>query len=442
MSSPSPQIGFVSTRFGVNTDISVESVKWAQVLWDHYFTSYWYAGELERDPNISMIVPEADFLHPDVLSINERAFGKQHRDAQLNKMILELAEYLKRTLYEFVNKFSLDLLIIENALSIPVHIPLGLAIREFISETDFPAVAHHYDFIWEHERFAINAIDDLLADTFPPSLPSLQHVTINSIAQEELALRRSEPSVLVPSVLDFEQPIVDQNGVNINSELYKNFRSDIGLEPDDILFLQPTQIVPRKGIEDSINMIAKLNNQKCKLVVTGSAIDGDVEADGEYFPALQDLALNAGVDLRFVSSLISDYDRENEKGERIYSKWAAYENADLIMFPSSHENLGNTILEAVFFRKPIVVKRFQVFQRDFEPKGFRMIQIDSFLSESAVNGIRQVLNDPAYCKSMVDHNYNLANHYFSYSTLRRKLHSLVTGLVDPELSTAFQSKWN
>ena len=41
---------------------------------------------------------------------------------------------------------------------------------------------------------------------FPPTLPSIEHVTINSFAQHDLSWRTGASSILVPNVLDFENP--------------------------------------------------------------------------------------------------------------------------------------------------------------------------------------------------------------------------------------------
>ena len=44
------KIGFVSTRFAGTDGVSLESAKWARILWDHQHISHWYAGKLDRDP--------------------------------------------------------------------------------------------------------------------------------------------------------------------------------------------------------------------------------------------------------------------------------------------------------------------------------------------------------------------------------------------------------
>ena len=60
---------------------------------------------------------------------------------------------------------------------------------EVIAETGIPAIAHHHDFAWERERFTVTSGADYLAAAFPPTLPSLVHVVINTMQQKELAGR-------------------------------------------------------------------------------------------------------------------------------------------------------------------------------------------------------------------------------------------------------------
>ena len=90
------------------------------------------------------------------------------------------------------------MLIPQNILAIPMHVPLGLAMTEVIAETGLPTIAHHHDFAWERERFVVNAVNDYLHAAFPPSLPHMEHVVINSMAQKELARRSAFPSVVIP----------------------------------------------------------------------------------------------------------------------------------------------------------------------------------------------------------------------------------------------------
>ena len=94
-------IGFVGTRFAGTDGVSLESAKWAQILWDHRNVSYWYGGKLDRDPAISMEVPEAYFYDRENVLINEQVFGVRTRTPRITKKLYELSEYLKGTLYNF-----------------------------------------------------------------------------------------------------------------------------------------------------------------------------------------------------------------------------------------------------------------------------------------------------------------------------------------------------
>lgn len=415
-------IGFVGTRFSGTDGVSLESAKWAQILWDHKNISYWYAGKLDRDPAISMQVPEAYFYDRNNVLINEQVFGVRTRTPRITKNIYELSEHLKGTLYEFVEKYDIEIMIVENALCIPMHIPLGLAITHFISETGIPTIAHHHDFYWERSRFAVNAVEDLLRMAFPPSLPSIQHVTINSFAQNDLSWRTGNSSILVPNVLDFETepPQID--------EWTADMRAEIGLSPDDILLLQPTRVVPRKGIEHSISLVAQLKNPRCKLVVSHESGD---EGDG-YLSALTELALNQGVDLRFIYARVGDQRAKDAQGRKIFTLEDAYAISDFITYPSLYEGFGNALLEAFYFRKPVLVNRYSIFVADIEPRGFEVIKMDGFLTRDVVDSVRLVLEDAEYRERIVNHNYELCKAFFSYSVLRRKLRALITNVTGLE----------
>ncbi len=240
------RIGFVSTRFAGTDGVSLESAKWAKVLWDSGHVSHWYAGRLDRQPEISLCIPEAHFEHPENVWINQRIWGHTKRNPLVTNRIQDMAAYLKQSLYEFTNRFDISFLILENSLSIPMHVPLGIAITEFLAETNMPAIAHHHDFYWERTRFSVNAVPDYLDMAFPPRNPVLRHVVINEAAQEELSWRKGVPSMRIPNVFDFENPPA------IPDDYASDVRSSLGFSTDDILILQPTRVVPRKGIELAI----------------------------------------------------------------------------------------------------------------------------------------------------------------------------------------------
>jgi glycosyltransferase involved in cell wall biosynthesis len=415
----SERVGFISTRFEGLDGVSLESAKWAEVLWGHGHVSYWYGGRLDRDPGVSFCVPEVFFGHEENMWINRRIIGKIFRSPVVTSRIMEIAGYLKKTLYEFVRRFDLTFLIIENALSIPMHVPLGIAITEFLGETRFPAVAHHNDFYWERDRFAVNAVADLLEMAFPPRDPNLQHVVINQAAQEELSWRKGISSTLIPNVLDFENnpPSIDEYSSDV--------RESIGLDPDDIVILQPTRVVPRKGIEHSIKLVEMLGDPRYKLVVSHDA--GDEGYD--YLYMLQEVAHESNVDMRFISTRVGDRRGFDRKGEKVYRLWDLYPHAGLVTYPSLYEGFGNAFLESIYFRIPVLINRYNIFTRDIEPKGFNLPVMNGYVSKKVVDNVRLLLEDEEYKNRIMDYNYEKASRFFSYSVLRRSLKTLITNVT-------------
>lgn len=413
------RVGFVSTRFAGNDGVSLESAKWAEVLWEDRNVSFWYAGLLDRDPSISMCVPEAHFAHPEIAWINKYIWGISKRPPIVSERIREVAEYLKSTLYEFVDKFDINLLIPQNVLTIPMQLPLGIAVTEFIAETQIPVIAHHHDFYWERSRFSINSVHDYLDMAFPARGNSVRHVVINQAAQEQLSLRKGVSSLLIPNVFHFEAdpPKVDNYS--------KDFRQEIGIAEDDILVLQPTRVVARKGIEHAIKLISQLNNPRCKLVITHESGD----EGPEYKHMIEELAAEENVDLRFVDDRVSEFRQLDQSGRKNYTLWDIYPHADLVTFPSIYEGFGNALLEAFYFKVPVVINRYSIFAQDIEPKGFRLPIMDGFVNTRVVNEVKRLLSDSDYRESIVNDNYELAKKFYGYGALRRSLRTIITSLT-------------
>jgi len=169
------RIGFISTRFSGTDGVSLETAKWVAVLERRGDTCFYFAGLSDRPAGRSRVVPEAFSHHPSVEAITQAAFAGDWgtatqaraahpeivalykdsfsmyvRPPQVTRQVQALTDYLKEHLYAFTRDFELELLIVENALALPINLPLGLALTEFIAETGYPTIAHHHDFHWEH----------------------------------------------------------------------------------------------------------------------------------------------------------------------------------------------------------------------------------------------------------------------------------------------------
>ncbi|HKZ70012.1 MAG TPA: glycosyltransferase family 4 protein [Anaerolineales bacterium] len=440
------RIGFVSTRFAGTDGVSLETEKWAAVLERLSHTCFYFAGQCDRPAERSRVVPEAffgheaidaiamaafsddwgapelvEFANPEIYDIYTTSYSSRLRPPNVTRRIHELADYLQKQLYAFVRDFELELLIVENALTIPMNIPLGLALTEFIAETGFPTIAHHHDFYWERQRFLVNCVADYLSMAFPPNLPSIRHVVINSLAAQQLSLRTGLSAMLIPNVMDFEHPPAPPD------EYARDVYAALGLAPDERLFLQPTRVVQRKGIEHAIELTRRLG-LKARLIISHASGD----ENDNYERRVREFAEMLAVPVNFVSDIIRDRRGQTPDGRKIYTLWDVYPHANLVTYPSTLEGFGNAFLEAVYFRKPIAVNNYSIFDVDIKPKGFRVIEFDGYITETTLRQTRQVLADSELARQMAEENYRLAKRYYSYAVLKRRLQTLIADCFGEE----------
>jgi glycosyltransferase involved in cell wall biosynthesis len=408
------RVGIVSTRLAGTDGVSLEAEKWADILRELGFTCYYFAGELDRPEELSYLVPEAHFTNPEIRAIYDLAFAGDTRDRSLTGRINAMTNLLKDHLYRFVEKFGIGLLIPQNALTIPMNIPLGVALTHFIAETGIPTLAHHHDFYWERDRFAVNAVMDYLNMAFPPNQPSILHAVINSFAEEQVNFRVGISAEVIPNIMDFENPPPPPD------DYTANIRKDLGIAEDELLILQPTRVVQRKGIEHAIELVHQLG-LKAKLVISHAS--GDEGWD--YQNRLKEYSKLMQVDTIFVDDIIDEKRGTTADGRKIYTLDDVYPYADLVTYPSTIEGFGNAFLEAVYFKRPIVVNAYAIYLKDIKPKGFDVIELTGYVTPAAVEETRRVLSDPERCRQMVEHNYELGRRYFSYSYLKRRIQHVV-----------------
>jgi glycosyltransferase involved in cell wall biosynthesis len=411
------RIGFISTRFEGTDGVSLETAKWALVFEEMGHTCFYFAGKCDRPDEVSYVVPEAFFHHPEMDELHDLLFSRATRPVEVTERIHRLKEHFKQHLYAFVSRFDIDLLIIENALSIPVHVPLGMAITELIAETGYPTIGHHHDMAWERQRFQVNSVNDYLAMAFPPNLASIRHVVINSVAASQLALRTGISSLVIPNVMDFDHPPAAPDTYTTS------VRADLGVLPGEKFILQPTRVVQRKGIEHAIELVSRLE-MPARLVISHAAGD-----EGRaYEKRVRSYAARMGVPALFVADLIQQERALLADGRKVYTLDDIYPYADLVTYPSEIEGFGNAFLEAVFFHRPIVVNTYSIYEIDIKPKGFAAIEFDGFVTDECVDQVREVLNDGVRVQEMAEMNYHIARRHYSYSILQYHFRALLTEL--------------
>jgi mannosylglucosylglycerate synthase len=414
------RIGFIATRLSGTDGVTLEVEKWSHVLKQMGHELYFCAGELGSYAKDGHHIPKLHFADRSIQSLSRRAFeGKGDEDGhQLTNQIYSFADELRAPLRKFIRENRLNLIIVQNALTIPMNIPLGVCLSGLIAELGINTIAHHHDFFWERQRYQTNAILDLLDVSFPAKLPTIQHVTINSIAKNRLKARRGIDSVVIPNVHDFATPPPGLDEYN------RDFREALGLDKESVFILQPTRVIQRKGIELAIELVSRLGIPKARFYITHRSDDEGLA----YWHWLKREAQVMGVQVQLIDHLIGNT-RAKLKEHKVYSIWDAYPHADLVTFPSLYEGFGNALLETVYFKRLTVVNRYPVYNADIRPLGFKFIEMDGFVDENTILETKRLLQNPDQVREMAETNYAIAREHFSYEVLKIRLEELLANCI-------------
>lgn len=410
------KIWFISTRIAGNDGVSLEAVRWRTILTRMGHKVTFVAGELDR---AGILIPELHFSNQKVVELHDKVVYSKNHFKKVEREVFDMAGTIEGKLREAFNGHRPDMLIIANCLSLPMHFPLAVALTRIIEELKLPTIARHHDFWWERKRFMKSTCFPFFKRWFPPVSNYIKHVTINSITQAELKEKLGIESVVIPDTFDYV------GRKNQKDKFNSTFRKDFGIAKDDIVFLQATRIVPRKRIEIAIDLVKKLNNPKIVLVIAGRAGD----EGREYFDKLQELALDAKIRVVYAGEFI-DFNRKiNTDRRKIYTLWDAFLASDFMTYPSEVEGFGNQYIESVYFKKPVIITPYPVYERDIKSLGFESIEINKILKTKDIKLVNEFINNNEMVKEMVDKNFELGRKHFSYEATEEKISLIIDSIL-------------
>lgn len=451
------KIAFFHNALGKTDGVSLEVDKWRACLEEEGHTVLYCAGN--DDAKGVYCIPELSFFHPISRKILENATVKlvDYTEDELKHAILEQKEVIKTQLLQFINENRVEILIPNNLLSVGYHLPALIALSEVIEETELPTIAHNHDFYFEEsgEVHPTCEVAQAILDKYvPPAFPNVRNIVINRIAQGALKERKGIEARVVPNVFDFSQPAWKEDEFN------SDFRETFGIRDNDIVFLQATRVMDRKGIELAIDLLAELekdqnrNKLSSQPLYNGRQFTGDSKfillcaghieefgASGDYVERLKARAEKLGVDLRFVGHRIK-HSRGSSSEGKIFSLWDSYVHADFVTYPSLWEGWGNQFIEAIFAKLPVAVFEYPVFTSDLAGDGFAVVSLGNEASRSSdglatvapailSQAAEQVINllvDGDKRSAAVDINFNRANERYSYSALKKIIATIFSEL--------------
>jgi mannosylglucosylglycerate synthase len=413
------RIGIVSTRLAGVDGVTFETAKWELALTRMGHEVRMCSGAVDALRPSARLVPPMHFAWPPAARVTAAAFDPNSDADAVREEIHRLADLLVPVLDQWMDSERIELLIVENAWAIPMHLPLAVALRRIVERRGIVAIGHHHDYWWERERFAGCVVPDILTDAFPPDLPNVRHVSINSLAAAQLRSRRGLDSLVVPNVFDFERP-----RPRPHPAVRRRMRTELGMNEHGLLVVQPTRVVPRKGIELAIDLVGRLGDPDAVLLITSPA--GDEGLD--YLVELERQATAAGIRLRYAADRFEP-DLEGKPVGPAHTLHDAYLAADLITYPSLYEGYGNALIEAVFYGKPVVVNRYSVYVADIAPLGLQFIEIDGAVTDDTIAEVRSALANPQRQARIAQRNFEIARRRLSYKVLRRRLRRLLGEVV-------------
>ena len=343
------------------------------------------------------------------------AFDPDSDPTAVRAEIDRLADLLLPVLHDWAEINALDALVVENAWAIPMQLPLGIALRRLVEERRLPTIGHHHDYWWERDRFATCVVPEVLKEAFPPDLPWVHHVSINSLAAAQLRARRGLDSTVVANVFDF-----GEQRPRRSPAVRRRLRHELGMNERGLLVVQPTRVVPRKGIELAIELVGRLEDPDAVLLITSPA--GDEGLD--YLVELERLAERHLVRLAYAADRFAP-DDDGKPIRPAHSLHDAYLAADLITYPSLYEGFGNALLEALYYGVPVVVNRYPVYVADIAPLGLRLIEIEGAITDDTIEEVRLLLANPRKIQENARHNFAIGQQHLSYALLRRRLGRLI-----------------
>ncbi len=443
------RIAFIAGKLGDVDGVSLEVDKWIKVLRELGHEIFVMAGDF---PNTVENVPEENhFLIPEIgfgtrtqKEIEDLAFpyitsnklsapADDETQRQLLSRIWKEGVDAANKIQNFFFAHGIDVMIGENTNAMPMSILAGVAIYTIATERNMACLFHHHDFWWERSRFYNNHISEFLNKVMPPTAPGIEHAVISSYAEHVLFTFKRINAHVVPNCEDFSNPPVKDD---YNNDLRENF----GIKDDELFVLQPTRIVPRKKIEDSVRFLGafvrKFPKYEGKIRFIISLYAGDEGA--EYLPQVESLAKSQGIRMEVFADRIAAVRGTDAQGRKIYTNRDVLVNADFATYLPVWEGFGNALLEAWAARLLTVVSTYLIYKTDIRAIGPRGVEITDNYDENghliipnqALEDLETILQNPKLKKTIVDHNFEVAKGAFSLETLKEILDNILTDYGD------------
>ncbi len=308
---------------------------------------------------------------------------------------------------------NIDICIVHQALSMHFNLALTYALvkltKDLHKKIKFIVWTHDSTFLDENytKKFA------KFKKIFPWKLLSVKHtnikyVVISSTRQKQLA------QLFGCSTKQFE---FIPNGIDVAkfynlSKYTQSLVKDYDLLNQDLITVLPNRILPRKNIEQAINIVYELKKMgiKIKFILTG-IYDYQNPQSADYYQKIQKLVEknNLKKDVIF----LNQYKPKN--GEQINLRnlkvSELYYLADFLIFPSKIEGFGRQIVEAGITKTPVVCSDIGPFKETAQKDSlyFKINEDPKKTAKNIIKFLESIPTSRAFRRQIRD--YSLINIY-------------------------------
>ncbi|MBU4561074.1 hypothetical protein KKG20_02230, partial [bacterium] len=303
-------------------------------------------------------------------------FWREENEKEAEKtrrLIREAANEIKKRLHGLINSNSIDTLAIFNHLSLPMSLPLTVALKELLEEKNIAGIHFGADWYWERKRYEKygdkEVVDGLrLKGLIPFKSKRLVHTVINSIAQEEAAGKLGVKRNDIPIFPDTER---FYNPPHCLPEFrLKELRKILGIKDDDYVIGAPGRIIRRKNMPAVVYLARRVeqilekagNIKKIVLLFTHPYNDEGRKIKEEIETITKDNGIRA--------VFVHDEGVLNKLKENQFALSDTAWLFDLAIKASIWEGFDNNWLEMIVCAIAVWANEHPVYKRDIKPRGF------------------------------------------------------------------------
>lgn len=397
-------VAFVSFRLQSRDSVASETEKWIRVLGDLGHETCRVAGYMPAAGAGDHVISELNYLDPEIEAFTGALFGPGGRQDELVEDFDRLAGIITNGLDDVFRRLQPDLIIAENIFSLPLNLPLSAALCRWLEGSGTACIAVHSDSCRNDPRFASPVLPEMVAAYIPAPLPQIMHVSMDAQGREELYSRSGLAATRMERCYDFE--------THAGAELEEKSPTPPAAGGDRrLVFFQPAGCVGCDCFERSISFVRRcrsVSGRQACLIIDDTCVAGcDSSGDG-WLQA-------KGEGLLFAA-------RESSSGTAGRSR--LYQRCDAVIIPGACREFGNSLVESVVYRKPLLVADSDEVDA-LRSRGLQFLMLD----ERAADRIISLIGHPDLLMEMVGRNFELGRKYYSLDVLRERVADLMMSLV-------------